>query len=161
MKKERKFLSSKPSVAEVTRMEMEGGCSNSEVRPFIRTMKGEAGGEETNVRVRWRGPCSMSCLGRFWEMRLCWRRHLSGMSTDFLLMVLPLRGSVWLTLGVLPVVVPSALAGAVVWLAPVTERLAVWLGRCRVRCALCLLPPRVLACARPSPLPRSICLRVV
>ena len=53
----------------------------------------------------------MSCLGRFWEMRLCWRRHLSGMSTDFLLMVLPLRGRVWLTLGVLPVVVPSALAG--------------------------------------------------
>ena len=98
--------------------------------------------------VCWRGPCSMSCLGRFWEMRLCWRRRLSGMSMDFPLTVLPLRGSVWLTLGVLPVVVPSALAGAVVWLAPVTECLAVWLGRCRVRCALCLLPPRILASSR-------------
>ena len=61
---------------------------------------------------------------------------------------LPLRGSVWLTLGVLPVVVRSAFAGAVVWLAPVTECLAVWLGRCRVRCALCLLPPRILASSR-------------
>ena len=82
------------------------------------------------------------------------------MSTDFLLMVLPLRGSVWLTLGVLPVVVRSALAGAVVWLAPVTECLAVWLGRCRVRCALCLLPPRVLASLRPRPpvLASSACL---
>ena len=80
---------------------------------------------------------------------------------DFLLMVLPLRGSVWLTLGVLPVVVRSAFAGAVVWLAPVTECLAVWLGRCRVRCALCLRPPRVLACMRPSPIPRPVCLRAV